>query len=64
MDTINATAPHGVRPVDTEGFSTHRIHRLHHDFHGHPLFQLPELARLAKELMPLEQCRFVKPGMT
>ncbi|APG05720.1 hypothetical protein BJI69_18655 [Luteibacter rhizovicinus DSM 16549] len=54
----------GVQPLDPQGFSTHRINRLRHDFDKHPLFQLPELARLAKELMPREQCRFVKPGMT
>jgi hypothetical protein len=49
---------------DPGGFSTGRVGRLHHDYHRHPLFQLPELEALAKELAPLKQCRFVRPGMT
>lgn len=64
MENATAAPRHSVQPLDPQGFSTHRINRLRHDFHRHPLFQLPELARLAKELMPLEKCRFVKPGMT
>jgi len=64
MENASAALRHSVQPLDPQGFSTHRINRLRHDFHQHPLFQLPELARLAKELMPLEKCRFVKPGMT
>lgn len=60
-DTI---AAHAVRPQDPRGFSTHRIGRLHHGYDRHALFQLDELARLARELMPLKQCRFVQPGMT
>ncbi len=49
---------------DPAGFTTHKVGRLHHDYHRHPLFQLPELEALAKELMPLKQCRFVRPGLT
>ncbi|MBO9513735.1 MAG: cupin [Variovorax sp.] len=49
---------------DPAGFSTARVGRLHHDYHLHPLLQLPELEALAKELAPLKQCRFVRPGIT
>jgi len=49
---------------DPAGFSTGKVGRLHHDYHRHPLFQLPELEALAKELSPLKQCRFVRPGLT
>ena len=49
---------------DPAGFSTGKVGRLHHDYHRHPLFQLPELEALAKELSPLKQCRFVRPGIT
>ena len=54
-------ATYRVQPVDPAGFSTFRIHRLRHNFHLHPLLQLPELANLAGELMPSGQCRFVHP---
>jgi hypothetical protein len=57
-------AAHRVWPVDPAGFSVHRIGRLKHDFHEHPLLQLPALAELAKYLSPLKQCRFVRPGIT
>ncbi|UPG92439.1 JmjC domain-containing protein [Luteibacter aegosomatissinici] len=63
MDQQNNGELHIVWPLDPAGFSTHRITRLRHNFHRHPLFQLPELANLARELMPKEQCRFVRPGM-
>lgn len=43
-------------------FSTHHVQTLHHDFHLHPLMQLPELAKLAKDLAPTRQCRFILPG--
>jgi hypothetical protein len=60
-----AAAPgHHVAPVAPEAFTSHRVARLRHDFQGHPLMQMPELARLARDLMPTRQCRFVKPGMT
>ncbi|MHA6203872.1 JmjC domain-containing protein [Dyella soli] len=53
-----------VEPVDAGHFSTRRVGKLRHNFHVHPLFQLPELAQLAKELMPLGHCRFVQPDIT
>ena len=49
---------------DPAGFTTSKVGRLHHTYHDHPLFQLPELEVLAKELVPLKQCRFVRPGLT
>jgi len=49
---------------DPAVFSTHRITPLHHNFHEHPLFQVPELVKLGKELAPFEQCRFMRPGLT
>ncbi|NDZ15872.1 cupin [Variovorax sp. WS11] len=49
---------------DPAAFSTHRITPLHHNFHEHPLFQVAELIKLGKELAPLEQCRFMRPGLT
>jgi hypothetical protein len=51
-------------PADVESFSTTRISALKHNFHEHPLMQLPELATLAKSLYPTDQCRFLKPGTT
>ncbi len=53
-----------VWPVDPEAFSTDHVHALKHNFHEHPLMQLPALERLAKDLMPTKQCRFIKPGTT
>jgi len=64
---LNAPAPpaaHRVWTDDPASFSTHRITPLHHNFHEHPLFQVPELVKLGKELAPLEQCRFMRPGLT
>jgi len=49
---------------DPATFSTHKIAALHHNFHEHPLFQVAELAQLAKELVPFNQCRFVRPGIS
>ncbi|MBC7860577.1 MAG: cupin [Burkholderiaceae bacterium] len=58
--------PMGFRilPVDSETFSTQRISAIRHNFHEHPLMQLPELAKLAKELRATQQCRFMAPGGT
>jgi hypothetical protein len=47
---------------DPAGFSTNRVTAIHHDFHEHPLMQLPRLAQLARDLMPHGLCRFIKPG--
>ncbi|MBL8289995.1 MAG: cupin-like domain-containing protein [Rubrivivax sp.] len=47
------------RPQD---FSTRRVQALRHDYDRHPLMQLESLARLAKELYPTRQCRFIAPG--
>lgn len=53
---------YGIWPATGESFSTHRVQALQHNFHQHPLMQLPELAKLARALMPTQQCRFIKPG--
>jgi hypothetical protein len=55
---------YGVWADDPAGFSVNRIAALHHNFHEHPLFQVAELARLAKELVPFKQCRFIQPGVS
>jgi Cupin superfamily protein len=44
-----------------QAFSTGRVEAIHHNFHEHPLMQLPELARLAKDLSATKQCRFITP---
>lgn len=49
---------------DPGGFSTQRITPMHHNFHEHPLFQVPELVKLGMELSKLEQCRFMDPKRT
>jgi hypothetical protein len=54
---------YGLWPHDST-FSTLRRSRIHHNFHLHPLMQLDELERLAQELVPLSQCRFLKPNTT
>ncbi len=42
-------------------FSTERVQAIHHNFHEHPLMQLPELAKLAQDLSATKQCRFIMP---
>jgi len=37
---------------------------IHHDFHLHPLVQLPRLAQLAQASWPKGLCRFMAPGAT
>lgn len=49
---------------DPGGFSTLRITPMHHNFHEHPLFQVPELVKLGLELSKLDQCRFMDPKRT
>lgn len=49
--------------VDDPGsFSTAQVRAIRHSFEDHPLFQLPELAKLAKVLYSTKQCRFIMPG--
>lgn len=47
---------------DPGSFSTARVQAIRHSFEDHPLFQLPELAKLAKVLYSTKQCRFIMPG--
>lgn len=53
-----------VQPVDPATFSTRGICAIRHNFHEHRLMQMPALARLARDLWPSKQCRFIKPGFT
>lgn len=57
-----ATGHFRVWVDDPKRFSTHRVQAIHHNFHEHPLMQLPELAALAKDLALTKQCRFITPG--
>jgi mannose-6-phosphate isomerase-like protein (cupin superfamily) len=52
----------GVWVDDPTAFSTHRLQAIRHNFHEHPLMQLPALAELARRLVPTRQCRFITPG--
>ncbi|HEX6638648.1 MAG TPA: hypothetical protein VF033_13405 [Steroidobacteraceae bacterium] len=54
--------PFAVRPVDGKAFSTYRVSAIKHNFHEHPLMQLPRLAELAARLARTSQCRFIIPG--
>ncbi|CAN7772666.1 JmjC domain-containing protein [Variovorax sp. LjRoot178] len=49
---------------DSDRFSVNKIAALRHNFHEHPLFQVAELAQLAKELVPFKKCRFIRPGIS
>jgi len=60
----DAGASHRVWVDGPEAFDASRIRAIRHDFHRHPLMQLPRLADLAKALMPSGQCRFITPGAT
>jgi len=67
----SAAAPSAARPVpfaivpdDTTAFSPNRVATLRHNFHEHPMLQLPQLELLAKELMLDSKCRFLAPGTT
>lgn len=62
--TASAQTPFKIDIDENPAFSTSRIGRLRHNFHQHPLLQLPALQQLAVELDPLRQCRFVRPGLT
>ncbi|MBT2326012.1 cupin [Variovorax paradoxus] len=64
MGGVPSSATYRVWADDPERFSTHRIATLHHNLYQHPLFQLPELAKLAKELVPFSQCRFMRQDVT
>ncbi len=63
-DCTPVQQPAHLRAVDPGQFSTHCVSPIRHDFDRHPLMQLPRLARLAHDLMPSRQCRFIRPGST
>ena len=58
----SAKRRHRVWVSDPAAFRSDGIGAIRHDFHEHPLMQLPRLAELARELMPTGQCRFLRPG--
>src|SRR5690349_6763699 len=65
----NGAAPAGapakefeLKPAGGKPFSTFGVSPLQHNFHEHPLMQLPRLAELAKSLAKTNQCRFIIPG--
>lgn len=53
----------GISVPNSANFTTSRVQAIRHDFHRHPLLQLPELAKLAKVLHATKQCRFISPGI-
>jgi hypothetical protein len=53
---------HRIWVDDPAAFSSLRVQPIQHDFHLHPLMQLPALAELALRLAPTRQCRFIRPG--
>jgi len=53
-------SPWKIEP--TGRYSTSKIQPIRHNFDQHPLMQLPELAKLAKDLVKTKQCRFITPG--
>ncbi len=63
-DCAPVQQPAHLLAVDPGQFSTHCVSPIRHDFDRHPLMQLPRLARLAHDLMPSRQCRFIRPGST
>ncbi|MBK8323943.1 MAG: cupin [Betaproteobacteria bacterium] len=62
--TDRAPGPFWLRAADSASFSTRRVCAIRHNFHEHPLMQMPALAQLAKDLVPMKQCRFIRPGST
>ena len=64
MKSVGASETYRMWTDDPEGFSTQRITPMRHNFHEHPLFQVPELVKLGMELSKLDQCRFMNPNRT
>jgi hypothetical protein len=54
----------GIEVPDAASFSLETTSRIRHNYHLHPLMQLPRLEALAESLLPLGQCRFIDPGIT
>jgi hypothetical protein len=65
--TSSMGSPEGgfyVRPRKPGSYSTWRLTELEHNYHLHPLMQLPALERLAGQLFPMGMCKFMRPGTT
>lgn len=63
-DPAKPASGHAVWPKQEGSFSSSRVQALRHNFHEHPLMQLPALAELAKDLYKTNQCRFIPRGST
>lgn len=61
---VGTPQPWRISMADDHPFSTKQIRAIRHNFHEHPLLQLPALEQLAKELVSTKQCRFVSPSIT
>lgn len=49
-----------IEAVDKSTFTLDKISPFRHNYHQHPLFQMDNLAALAKRLAVTDQCRFIK----
>lgn len=57
---IKADGHHFIDALDQSSFTLNKISPFKHNWHLHPLFQLDNLAALAKRLAVTDQCRFIK----
>lgn len=57
-----AAGKYRISVEQPDAFSTRTVQAIRHTYHEHPLFQLPALAALAKDLSATGQCRFITPG--
>lgn len=62
MDAQTRTGSRWKIEPTSGSYSTRKIQSIQHNFDQHPLMQLPELAKLAKDLVKTKQCRFITPG--
>lgn len=53
-----------IQPREPHPFSADRISPIRHNYHEHPLMQLPALNQLARNLVAVDKCRFVSPDTT
>jgi hypothetical protein len=63
-DEPSAQARYEARTREGATFSSFHVTPLRHNFHDHPLMQLPRLGQLAKELNKTEQCGSSRPAST
>ena len=58
--TMKADDHHFIEAMDQSKFTLDKISPFKHNWHLHPLFQIDNLAELAKRLALTDQCRFIK----